>query len=354
MIIGAGVPKPEHGTSLVISHASALEAYRRARWDGVEGALLEDLYPDSMIPSLGPESLAADESLRPLRLPAHSHDMAARANTLIGCSGRLDVIVGRAQARRSPAALNCHVWTGLVSDGLVSQLDAGVYLSGPELLFAQMARLLSKVSLLELAYELCGSYAIRLDGKDCAFDIAPLTTPERLRWVVGACPGIKGVGRARWAASHVLAGSSSPMEAKLAILLSLPRSEGGWGCEPPLLNHSIHLSREAQSHCGRTRLDADLYFERAQTDVEYHGKRWHSGLVNKMSDDARANALDMMGIDCNVIWGTQIYDEEALDGVATLVRERAHMRPQRSPETVRMRLARAALLDELRRSRPFD
>lgn len=354
MIIGAGVPKPKRGTSLVISHASALEAYRRARWDGAEDSLLEELYPDAMIPSLGPEALAADESLRPLELPANARDMAARANSLVGHTGKLDVIVGRAQARRAPAAMNCHVWCGPVSDGLISCLDTGVYLSGPELIFVQMARQLSKVSLLELAYELCGRYVIGPDGQDCMFDVAPVTTPERLRWVAEACSGIKGVGRARWAAGHALAGSGSPMEAKLAILLSLPRSEGGWGCETPLLNYPIPLSREARRHCGRTHLDADLYFERARTDVEYHGQRWHKGLVNKMSDDARSNALDMMGVDCNVVWGTQIYDEDALDGVAELVRKRAKTRVRRWPESVRMRLARAALIDELKRTRGFD
>lgn len=354
MIIGSGVPRPKRGTSLVISHASALEAYRRARWDGVEDKLLEDLYPDAMIASLGPEALAADESLRPLELPANARDMAARANSLIGHTGKLDVIVGRAQARRAPAAMNCHVWCGPVSDGLISCLDTGVYLSGPELLFAQMARQLGKVSLLELAYELCGTYVIGPDGQDSTSDIAPLTTPERLRWVAGACSGVKGANAIRWAASRVLAGSNSPMETKLAILLSLPRSEGGWGCEIPLLNHHIDLTREAQEHCGRTYLVADLYFERSRTDVEYHGEVWHRRLASKKRDDARTNALDMMGIDCNVVWGDQIYSEEALSGVAALIRKRANMRPHRTPESTKMRLARSALIDELRRTQTFD
>ena len=354
MIIGAGIAKPERGTSLVISHGSALEAYRRARWDGAEGPLLEELYPDVMIPSLGAEVLAADESLRPLVLPTNVQEAATYARTLVGVSGKLDLIVGRARSRRSSAVASCHVWTGPVSDGLISHLDASTYLSGPELLFVQLAGRLSKVGLLELGFELCGTYVIHPDGSDCRVGVRPLTTPDRLRWIARSCSGTTGISKARWAAEHVLAGSNSPMETKLAILLSLPRSEGGWDCGTPLLNHQIPLSREAQGHCGRRHLTADLYFVKARTDVEYHGRRWHSRLADKVSDDARANALDMMGVHCNVVWGAQLYDERAMDGVASLLRNRARMRPHRTPETAKMRLARSELLEELRGSGRID
>lgn len=354
MIFGSGIPKPKHGTSLVVSHNSALKAYRRGRWNGTAHSLLEALYPDQLLPSLDPETLAADESLRPLELPPNVRDVAQLARTLIGETEQLDLIVGRDRSRRPSATIRCHVWTGPVSDGLVSCLDMGVYLSGPELLFVQLAGQLSKIGLLELAYELCGTYAIHPDGTDCRFEVDPLTTPGRLSWLAGTCSGVKGARRARWAAERALTGSRSPMESKLAILLSLPRSEGGWDCGTPLLNHQIALSRAAQDHCGRTHLDADLYFERARTDVEYHGRRWHSGLIDKVSDDARSNALDMMGIDCNVVWGTQLYDEQAMEGVAKLLRKRARMRQHRLAETPKMRHARSSLLDELGRGSDFD
>lgn len=42
MVIGTGVPMPKHGTSLVVSHASMLEAYHRARRDNATDEALEN------------------------------------------------------------------------------------------------------------------------------------------------------------------------------------------------------------------------------------------------------------------------------------------------------------------------
>lgn len=349
---GSGIPSPKRGTSLVVSHASALEALRRARWEGDQQIreLTDDLYPDLLVSRLDAESLAADETLRPLELPRDASDRAARARTLLGLeAGRdVDVVVGRDSARRRPADLACHVWTGSVADGLITGLGDGIYVCGPELVFLQMARTLGRLGLLELGFELCGTYAIGPRGSEFRNDALPLTTPRRLLWLAELGSGTKGAKAARWAARRVLSGSMSPKESQLAIMLSLPREEGGWGCGRPTMNHRVELTPEARAHCGRAELYADLFFAKARTDVEYHGKKWHSRLADKSRDDARSNALAMMGVSCNVVWSDQLYDEAKIEGLAELLRKRSGLRRRRTKESTKMRLARAELLESFR------
>lgn len=354
LIIGSGLPKPKYGSALVISHFSALEAFRRARWEGDYQVreLLADLYPDSLIRKLDADSLAADETLRPLLLPADAAERATRVRPLLGLdeSRSIDVVVGRSIARRRGSGLSSHVWTGPVADGLISQLDAHLYLCGPEVLFLQLARVLPRPALLELGFELCGTYAIGPKGHEFRNGAVSLTTPERLAWLAGLAAGVKGSKAARWAASHVLPGSRSPKESQLAILLSLPRCEGGWGCPRPVMNFGVELTPQARRHCDRNVLYADLYFEAARMDVEYHGARWHSRLIDKSRDDARSNALAMMDVECNVVWSTQLYDETKMEGIANFIRKRSGTRSYRTPENGTMRLARLRLLDAFRSS----
>ena len=57
-----------------------------------------------------------------------------------------------------------------------------VFFSKPELAFIQMAtRIRNEVSLLELGWELCGSYQTRRTGASVGYDVEPLTSVRALR-----------------------------------------------------------------------------------------------------------------------------------------------------------------------------
>lgn len=67
-VYGAGIARPQRGSSIVIGYESALAFWRRSRVEdpALTRELLGQLYPDDMLATLDAEALAADTSLRPL------------------------------------------------------------------------------------------------------------------------------------------------------------------------------------------------------------------------------------------------------------------------------------------------
>lgn len=347
-VYGTGIARPQKGSSIVIGFESALEFWRRVRIENPAWTreLLGELYPDELLASFDNESLAADSSLRPLELPHAPFPYAQHAAKVLGFDGPIDVVVGRQSSRRRSSLLNCRVWNGTIADGLIARVEQGVYLCSPELVVAQLASSYGLYRALALAMELCGSYAMTADG-NCEWDMGPLTSRDRILRAIELSDRFGGKDLARQASFYCMDGSASPMETNLSIMLSLPRKLGGWGCGKPLLNERIELNGPASRECARSYLVADLLFERAGIDVEYQGREWHTNQEDRSSDEARQNALLMMGMSCLFVSGEQIHSEERLDGIAETIRSMSGLRPHRSAPTPVMRFRRSQMMSDL-------
>ena len=106
-------------------------------------------------------------------------------------------------------------------------------------------------------------------------------------------------------------GAASPMEAKLALLLSLPTRLGGFGLPRPQLNRPFALSPEAQLVYPHTPCRLDLSWPGTDLDVEYDGSGdEHSGDMHA-KDVARLAALRLDGVDVLVLAKQQVYDPRA-------------------------------------------
>lgn len=347
-VYGAGIARPQKGSSIVIGFESALEFWRRVRIENPAWAreLLGELYPDELLTSFDNESLAADSSLRPLELPRAPFPYAQHAAKVLGFDGPIDVVVGRQSSRRRSSILNCRVWNGTIADGLIACVDQGVYVCSPELVVAQLASAYGLYRALAMAMEFCGTYAVTAEG-NCEWDMGPLTTAGRIRRVIELSDRFGGKDLARQVSFYCMDGSASPMETSLSIMLSLPRKLGGWGCGKPLLNERIELNGPASRECARSYLVADLLFERAGIDVEYQGREWHTSQEDRASDEARQNALLMMGMNCLFVSKEQIHCEERLDGIAETIRSMSGLRPHRSAPTPVMRFRRSQMMSDL-------
>lgn len=343
-VYGLGIVRPQRGSAIVISHESALAFWRRVRVEDPVWTreLLGQLYPDSLLAGLTAESLAADTSLRPLELPASPLEYAHHAAKLLQLKEPVDVVVGKPSARKQSDALRCHVWSGPVPDGLLVRVEQNVFVSSPELIIMQLAPSLgvNKIAMLEM--ELCGSYA-PLENGSCEWGVSSLTRTARVAKVIGLSETTWGLSIARKAASYSMDDSASPRETALALMLSLPRKLGGLACGKPLLNAKVELNETAARECSRSYLVADLLFEDAALDVEYQGKEWHTLQEDRLSDEARQNALTMMGKTCLFVSNEQIHDQERMDGIANLIRSRVGLRPLRDNLSWRARQNRAEL-----------
>lgn len=344
-VYGAGIARPQRGSSVVIAYESALAFWRRSRVEdpALTRELLGQLYPDDMLATLDAEALAADTSLRPLELPNSPFERIHHAALALGLREPVDIVVGKDAARRRSPSARCHVWSGPVSDGLLVGVEPGVYICSPELVVAQLASELGLYKTISLAMELCGSYSLLVNGA-CEYGVASLTSHSRISSVLRLSDPFRGIDVAKQATLYSIDGSASPRETVLAVMLSLPRRLGGWGCGKPLLNAEIMLSAAAARECSRSSLRADLLFDEADLDVEYQGREWHTKPEDRTSDEARQNALMMMGKSCLFISREQISDEARMDGIALLIRSRLGLRPYRRPLSTGMSLRRHQMM----------
>ncbi len=347
-VYGLGIVRPQKGSAIVISHESALAFWRRVRVEDPAWTreLLGQLYPDDLLAGLTAESLAADTSLRPLELPASPLEYAHHAAKLLQLREPIDVVVGKLSARRQSATLQCRAWKGPVPDGLLANVDQHIFVCSPELVITQLAPKLGFLKTILLEMELCGSYA-PLENGNCEWGATPLTSTARVAKVVELSDKFKGLDVARRATLYSMDGSASPRETALSLLLSLPRRMGGLGCGKPRLNARIELNAAANRECSRSYLVADLLFDDANLDVEYQGKEWHTLQKDRLSDEARQNALMMMGKACLFVSNEQIVDLDRMDGIAQLIRSRLGLRQFRKDPSWQMSQKRLKLADEL-------
>lgn len=120
--------------------------------------------------------------------------------------------------------------------------------------FLQMAESFPLETLVVAGMELCGRYAVSREG--AISSRCPLTSASRLRRFVGQAEGMRGVKKARRALRFVMDDSASPMETSLALLLSMPRSLGGYGLPRPVMNlriDAVAFDKCMVGHCAESR-----------------------------------------------------------------------------------------------------
>lgn len=181
----------------------------------------------------------------------------------------------------------------------------GLYCVCPELLFLQMASELSFGSLVELGFSLCGDYGA---GSRLHFDSLSnaLTTPNALQSYLNCCNRIKGLEKAKAAAKYVLAGSASPRESKLAIMLILPKRLGGYGLPFPQMNTEI----------GSTGRFGDLVWPRQKVILEYDSSAFHGTAEADERDSIRRVEADLAGYSVITVKRPQLNDRLLFDDVA--------------------------------------
>lgn len=228
----------------------------------------------------------------------------------------------------------------------------------PEFAFVEIAgQGGSMIELLELGYEMCGTYRARLScepkgrtpvlpervatavipdggGRSPAhavdvvstgrlraevanprfsavvkYDAMPLATVSSIRDFVTKNPSLRGSYRVRRILPYLTGGSASARETKLALLLGLPRRFGGYGLGMPELNYEVMLSDGARAAARRSFVRCDLCWPDSKIDVEYQSRFAHEGEKARIRDSRRANALASMG------WTTIAVTNEELSGV---------------------------------------
>lgn len=180
----------------------------------------------------------------------------------------------------------------------------------------QAAAYLSLPKLLELGYELCGTYRVDPRTGNTAFQVDPLTCCAELRSFVRRHSQLNGSRKAMRALDFLADGAASPREAKAAILLALPKRHGGYGFGVPTMNYEVKATAKARSIAGRSSFRCDLCWPDARLDVEYQSREFHEGESSRIRDSRRTNALMAMGFSVIAITNEELESLRATDVIA--------------------------------------
>ena len=156
-------------------------------------------------------------------------------------SSMLHLLVGDPAKKRTLHGIACHRWDGTLPEGSLRQISDRIYLSSPEMCFVQFCSSNSLAHSVQYGMELCGTYALGLNGQEARYDLEPLTNIERLSTYIQGCEGRHGVKTARHALKHILEGAASPLETIVTMLMCMPVRQGGYGLPHPTLNEEIPL-----------------------------------------------------------------------------------------------------------------
>lgn len=223
----------------------------------------------------------------------------------------IHLVVTDKAARRRIEGIACH----LSSSGLPphSHIPIGdpFHLSTPEAAFHQAASAMDLITLIVIGYELCGTYTELPNGNRA---LAPRMTCGSLQRYLDQASGIAGVKKAQRALVHMLDRSASPMETRLALLLSLPVLLGGYGLPQPELNYPI-TGDDATMH-------VDLYWHSARFALEYDSNLHHAGAEKLNSDSIRRTQIENASAHVLSVSWDQIRDARLFDALAHTVAAR--------------------------------
>lgn len=236
--------------------------------------------------------------------------------------------VAHARLRRAGGGIETSVRKGPFHPRSFMRIEDGLYVSTPEMAFCEMASVLSLERLIALGFELCGTYRRASTFGLARYDATPLTSPGALASFIEKSPQFKGVKKARRALPCILAGSASPRESELAMLLCLPYSLGGYGLPHPTMNAEMPLPKNVAA-TGRSSLRCDLYWPVARLDVEYDSAEFHSAERLLANDSMRRIALESMDVtSVNLtvehLRRASLFDEAA-QGIARILGKRVRL-----------------------------
>ena len=246
---------------------------------------------------------------------------------------QLYILVPNAKAKRHVRNVCQRACSCEVPRGSFMRLGDQVLVPSPELTLILLSRHLGLVELIAVGMELCGRYRMvggssssLLRSSDTIYNQDPLTSPQKIARLLERMKDFPGVQKARRACKYMEAGSASPMETYLYLLLCLPYSLGGYGLERPMLNAKRKVNTHAEAFTLSRTLVPDLYWPSARLDMEYDSDEFHSDPESLRKGARRTLALRAMNVDVISMTYDVVIDAEAFHAAARLAAKKLHKR----------------------------
>ena len=252
--------------------------------------------------------LSIEASLR--RLKHHAAQMANLTRPIC-------LVASTREGRRTSREVATRLFTTPTGEYPAVRIDAGLFCSGPELAFLQMASILDEESLRFLGMELCGRYGIDAGGR--LFERTQTCTPEMLLETALSMTTVRGRKRARTVAPLVWGGAASPMEAALALILGSSPEQGGYGIMAPELNRQLTVSGKARDLWDDDFITPDLLWEAGRVVIEYDSDLHHTASKRIARDSRRRDVLAELGYRVVTVTTEHMRSPRELDRIAGIV-----------------------------------
>lgn len=184
--------------------------------------------------------------------------------------------------------------SGLPDEAFASVGD-GLFIPCPELLFLELAPIMSTAVHVLLGYELCGSFS--RDPHDprigpVTFNVPPATTAEKIGRFLDSCHNVKGLSQARRNLAYIVDNAWSPLEALVASMATLPVVELGYQLGSVRLNERYENPAELVALGCRTSRVPDIEIVGASVGFNYDGREHFdpSALMNATSEQEKLDA----------------------------------------------------------------
>lgn len=301
----------------------------------------------------------------PRRLPGSREEIMLAAQSLGLQDGRIHVMAESEDARRRIDGVEIHVARLPLPRGAVRRISPSCSVVSPEFCLVQIAQHASFEDLLQIGFELCGSFSIDSATAEGFLPARKATCAKSLARWADSLGSRKGTRAVRRASRHIVDGTASPMEAVTALLLCLPYRMGGYGIPKPIANCRIDLTERSFSVAGAFWFDGeedpderhgsrdfrvcDLFWPGANVAVEYDGQAAHSSRRQRARDAQRRLSLEAHGISVITVTSGQLNNYARMEQVAKEVSRALGHRLQR--RDLGLTEARARLRRELLRPR---
>lgn len=176
------------------------------------------------------------------------------------------------------------------------QLSDNLYISSPELVLCQLAESYPLIKLWQTVLEFCGTYSIDRNC-DTGFHSmkAPLTNTTKLKKYIDQYKkhysNLRGINNLLKIVTLINGRSASPQETSLYILLSAPRSIGGFAIKNLTLNKATKLSKKAESIGKQQTIIPDISNPKTKIAIEYDSNLFHNTINQNERDKLRLGAL---------------------------------------------------------------
>ena len=275
--------------NIVISHATSV-----AYWRSVGSAHARNLEPCAENP--------LEDCARPARFPElFDSDFPAFAERPV------HLLVPDKKFSRHSQGILTHVASTRIPQGAFFRIGRRLYTCSPSLTAIQMASFCSLAQLIELISQMTADYYIHPRTLDLARRTVQIASCADIRACALSVAGSNGAAKTEKAAGFALEHARSPMEIKAGLLMSLPRSMGGFQFPRPVLNYKVPCE-ELRAAVEQDYFLVDIAYSKRQIGVEYFGRDTHPDPV---ADRRRINGLRALGWEILTLDRLQLYDPSA-------------------------------------------